>query len=126
VHTDHSSIKYLMNKPDINGRTIRWLLLLQQFDLTILDKPGKKNVVAYFLSRLTNPVDGDMIDDHFLDEHLFAISVQTPWFADIANYLTTRRFPQHLSYRDRCKIVRKVQHTLGLQDICSSLGQIRS
>jgi len=28
VHTDHSAIKYLMNKPDVNARIIRWLLLL--------------------------------------------------------------------------------------------------
>jgi hypothetical protein len=63
VHTDHVSIRYLMNKPDINGRMIRWFLLLQQFDLTILDKPGKKNVVADFLSRLTSPNEEGMIDD---------------------------------------------------------------
>ena len=46
VRTDHATIKYLMNKPDVNARTIRWLLLLQQFDLTIIDKSGKENVVA--------------------------------------------------------------------------------
>jgi hypothetical protein len=81
VHTDHVSIRYLMNKPDINGRMIRWFLLLQQFDLTILDKPGKQNVVAYFfLSRLTSPTEEGMIDDRFPDEHLFSISTQTPWF----------------------------------------------
>eukprot|EP00253_Pinus_taeda_P023420 PITA_23420 len=38
VHTDHVAIKYLMNKPDVNARIIRWLLLLQQIDLTIVDK----------------------------------------------------------------------------------------
>lgn len=29
VHTDHSGIRYLMNKPITNGRVTRWLLLLQ-------------------------------------------------------------------------------------------------
>ena len=28
VHTDHATIKYLMNKPDVNARIIGWLLLL--------------------------------------------------------------------------------------------------
>ena len=42
-----------MNKPITNGRITRWLLLLQEFDVTIVDKIGKDNVVAYFLSRLT-------------------------------------------------------------------------
>ena len=41
-----------MNKLDVNARITRWLLLLQQFDLTIFDKPGKENVVADFLSRV--------------------------------------------------------------------------
>ena len=31
VHIDRAAIKYLMNKPDVNARIIRWLLLLQQF-----------------------------------------------------------------------------------------------
>lgn len=55
AHTDHAAIRYLMNKPDVNAHIIRWLLLLQQFDLTIVDKPGKENVVADFLSRLDLP-----------------------------------------------------------------------
>ena len=46
VHTKHATIKYLMNKLDVNAKIIRWLLLLQKFDLTIVDKPGKENVVA--------------------------------------------------------------------------------
>ena len=29
VHTDHAAIKYLMNKPDVNSKIIRWFLLLQ-------------------------------------------------------------------------------------------------
>jgi len=64
VHTDHVDIKYLKNKPDVNARIIRWLLLLQQFDLTIIDKLGKENVVVDFLPRLGLPVgDEGMVDD---------------------------------------------------------------
>ena len=29
VHTDHSTIQFLMNKPIVTGRVIRWFLLLQ-------------------------------------------------------------------------------------------------
>ncbi len=50
LHTDHATIRYLMNKPDVNAHIIRWLLLLQQFDLTIIDKLGKENVVVDFFS----------------------------------------------------------------------------
>jgi len=97
-----------MNKPDVNTCIIRWLLLLQQFDLTIVDKPSKENVVADFLSRLDLPVGKEgMVDDQNPDEHLFAISILSPWFADIANYLVSTQFPPHLSLKEKRKIVRK-------------------
>ena len=43
----------------------RWLLLLQEFDITIIDKPGKENVVADFLSRFTNSDDNLPVEDSF-------------------------------------------------------------
>ena len=33
IHTDHDAIKYLMAKKDVKLRLIRWVLLLQEFDL---------------------------------------------------------------------------------------------
>jgi hypothetical protein len=103
-HTDHSVIKYLMNKPITNARVTRWLLLLQEFDITIVDRPGKENVVADFLSRLTLN-DDNLVDDSFPDEYLFAVSAHSPWYADIANYLVAGKFPSHLSYRKKKSIV---------------------
>ena len=90
VHTDHAATKYLMNKPDVNAWIIRWLLLLPQFDLTTIDKPGEENVVANLLSKLTFPVGEEgMVDDQLPDELLFSISVLSPWFSDIVNYLVS-------------------------------------
>lgn len=50
VHTDHSTILYLKNKSITNARVTRWLPLLQEFDIPIIDKSRKDNVVANFLS----------------------------------------------------------------------------
>ena len=76
VHTDHAKIKYLMKKPAITSRLARWLLLLQEFDITIVDKPGRANVVADYLSRIHHDDnDTSLIDDAFLDKHLFHITV---------------------------------------------------
>ena len=108
VHTNHAAIKYLMNKIDVNVRTIRWLLLLQQFDLTIFDEPAKENVVVDFLSRVNFPAGEEgMVGDKLLDEHLFSILVLSPWFVDIANYLVSAQFPPNLSSKEKRKIVRK-------------------
>ncbi|GJT57845.1 reverse transcriptase domain-containing protein [Tanacetum coccineum] len=41
VYTDHSALKYLMNKQDAKPRLLRWVLLLQEFDITIRDKKRK-------------------------------------------------------------------------------------
>ena len=107
-YTDHATIKYLMNKPAITGRLARWLLLLQEFDITIVDKPGKANVVADYLSRIHhNDTDTTLVDDAFLDEHLFHIVVQTPWYVDISNYIVANKTPAHFSYKERKLLIEK-------------------
>ena len=73
VHTDHSAIKYLMTKKDAKPRLIRWVLLLQEFDVEIKDKKGTENLVADHLSRLEGARDDIPVNDEFPDEKLFAI-----------------------------------------------------
>ena len=52
VYTDHAAIKYLISKKDAKPRLIRWILLLQEFDLEINDRKWTGNQVADHLSRL--------------------------------------------------------------------------
>ena len=52
IFTDHAALKYLLSKQDTKPRLIRWILLCQEFNMTIKDKKGVKNVVADHLSHL--------------------------------------------------------------------------
>ncbi|XP_062158728.1 uncharacterized protein LOC133866205 [Alnus glutinosa] len=94
IFTDHAALKYLFAKKDAKPRLIRWVLLLQEFDLEIRDKKGSENVVADHLSRLLHEEEGSELPlgEQFSDEQLFAINVHPPWYADIVNYMTTKVF----------------------------------
>ncbi|GJZ66811.1 reverse transcriptase domain-containing protein [Tanacetum coccineum] len=78
VYTDHSALKYLMNKQDAKPRLLRWVLLLQEFDITIRDKKGSENLAADHLSRLENPhkdvLENKDINENFPLETLGVIS----------------------------------------------------
>ena len=105
-----------MKKPVTNARVTRWLLL-QEFDVTIIDKPRKENVVAYFVSQLSNNDDDTPVEDYFPVEHLFSVSTFSQWYADIASYLVAGRFPLHLSkqeknYIAKCKVLRDQRPSL--------------
>jgi hypothetical protein len=73
------------------------LISLKGFDITILDKLGKENVVANFVSKITNEGDVIPIEYAFLGEHLFVLYINTLLFVYISNYLAAINLPQHLS-----------------------------
>ncbi|KAK1604717.1 hypothetical protein QYE76_028390 [Lolium multiflorum] len=76
IHTDHAAIRYLMTKKDAKPRLIRWVLLLQEFDLHIVDRKGADNPVADNLSRLENiAYDPVPVNDSFPNEQLAVIKM---------------------------------------------------
>ena len=94
IFTDHSALKYLFTKQNAKARLIRWVLLLQEFNLQIRDKKGVENVVVDHLSRLTiaHNTHNPPIYDEFPEESLLTVD-SASWFAHIANFLVTREFP---------------------------------
>ena len=95
-----------MEKKDAKPRLIRWVFLLQEFDLHITDRKGAENPVADNLSRLENILDDPQpINDSFPDEQLTAINVSnsTPWYADYANYIVAKYIPPSFTYQQKKK-----------------------
>ncbi|KAH9716155.1 hypothetical protein KPL71_021360 [Citrus sinensis] len=70
VYSDHAAIRYLLTKKDAKPRLIRWILLLQEFDIEILDKRGSENLVVDHLSRLIHNEDELPLHENFPDEQL--------------------------------------------------------
>ncbi|BBN69508.1 transposable element gene [Prunus dulcis] len=134
VYTDHAALKYLLAKKDAKPRLIRWILLLQEFDLEIKDKKGSENVVADHLSRLVHvsneEEDSLPLRESFPDEQLFSIYALNslnplPWFADIVNYLCTNELPTGLSTSNVTSLGSKQDTTFGMIPIYSSIVQTK-
>nr|GEW31011.1 reverse transcriptase domain-containing protein [Tanacetum cinerariifolium] len=115
VYTDHSTLKYLLSKQVTKLRLLRWVLLLQEFDIIIRDKKGTENLEADHFSRLENPhrdvFENKDINETFPLETLGKISSEsTPWFADIANYHAGNFTVKGMSFQQKKKFFKDVKH----------------
>ena len=113
VFTDHSTLKYLLAKNEAKPRLIRWVLLLQEFNLEIRDKKGIENLVADHLSRIEQDEDESIelpINDAFPVEYLMAIHTnKTSWYVDFVNFLACGVFPTDLSFQGKKKFLSDVK-----------------
>jgi hypothetical protein len=67
MFTDHSALKYLVNKLVLGGRICKWLLLFQEYDFEILVKLGRMNKGLDHLSRLEHGEEPTSLEDTLPD-----------------------------------------------------------
>ncbi|KAF8105296.1 hypothetical protein N665_0159s0001 [Sinapis alba] len=127
VYTDHAALRHLLAKKDAKPRLLRWILLLQEFDLEIKDKPGVENGVADHLSRMRVEC-GIPIDEGLPEEQIMAIRAvvtacetgrkleevkatdeKGPWYADLVNYLACGKEPLGLQGYAKKKFYKDVR-----------------
>nr|GEY00916.1 reverse transcriptase domain-containing protein [Tanacetum cinerariifolium] len=111
----HAALKYLLSKQDAKPRLIRWVLLLQEFDIIIRDKKGMENLAADHLSRLENPhkdvFENKDINENFPLETLGKISSRsTPWFADFANFHAENFIVKGMSSQQKKTLFKDIKH----------------
>nr|GEZ03956.1 reverse transcriptase domain-containing protein [Tanacetum cinerariifolium] len=115
VYTDHSALKYLRSKQDAKPRLLQWVLLLQEFNITIRDKKGSKNLAIDHLSGLENPLkdvlENKDINEKFPLETLGSLSSgSTLCFADIANFHAGNFIKKGLTSQQNKKFFKDVKH----------------
>nr|GEZ69436.1 hypothetical protein [Tanacetum cinerariifolium] len=119
---DHSALKYLLSKQDAKLRLLRWVLLLQEFDVVIRDNKGAENLTADHFSRLENPHQDDLknkeINKTFPLETVGMISFHgdssTSLFVDIRNYHAGNFVVKGMSSQQKKKFFKEVMLKYGV------------
>ena len=74
--TDHQPLKWLLTTTDLVGKPARWMLMVQEFNFTVVHRPGKDHINADVLSRMPIPSTfdhtGSRLDAH-PDDHQTAV-----------------------------------------------------
>ncbi|KAG7572457.1 Integrase catalytic core [Arabidopsis suecica] len=128
VYTDHAALRHIYAKKDTKPRLLRWILLLQEFDMEIVDKKGIENGAADHLSRMRME-EATPIDDSMPEEQLLAVKCyklvynkkefeeacavkeeEFPWYADLVNYLICGEIPKYLDAYQKKKFFRDINH----------------
>jgi hypothetical protein len=90
-------------KKDAKACLIRWILLIQEFDLEIRDKKGVENYVADHLSHLQFEESTELpSNDYMRDDTLLKVSTTDPWYINIINYNVAGYIPPGV---DKKKII---------------------
>ena len=104
VYTDHTTCLAILNTPRPSGKLARWALTIQEMDITIKHRAGKKNVNADVLSRAP-PLDSctaqvDVDTGHSIDQltlppmdEVRRLQEENSSYAEMIAYLTRGDLP---------------------------------
>lgn len=105
MFTNHSALKYLINKPVLGENICRWILLFQEYDFEIIVKLGRLNAIADHLLCIENGEELTILEEGLPDSHLFSIKVVDEHFVDIIHFLTTGSYPTEYSVQQKKELV---------------------
>jgi hypothetical protein len=114
IVTDHKALTYLVNKSNPSGRLVRWLLLMEEFDIDIVHCPGRRHGNVDGLTRAYEGMGDVLEDDDFLDATIMTINAdEAPKeYREIIQYLDGMRFPIGATKAIRTQIAHKGRNYL--------------
>ncbi|GJS77401.1 reverse transcriptase domain-containing protein [Tanacetum coccineum] len=113
VYTDHSAIKYLMAKQDAKSRLLRWILLLQEFNIEIRVKTELEWRYEEIKKVFVN--DDEQVVENVEFKNVNVLNDNTtPWFADLANYHAGNFVKKGMSSQDKEKFFKDSKHYCGM------------
>jgi hypothetical protein len=117
MFTDHSTLKYLVNKPVLGGRICIWLLLFQEYDFYIVVKPRRMNKGPDHLSRLEHGEEPTSLEDTLPNSQLLAIRKGDDHFIEIVQFMSTGMEPCEYT------VIQKKQLVVRAADFSLIVGQ---
>jgi hypothetical protein len=106
-YVDHITLVYLVNKPWVSRRIIKWLLLFLEYDFTIMYKLSKVHAVANALSRLLDIIEPISVLDQTIDASLFYTKLE--WLKNVKEFLRIRQIEGMLLIQTKQRLIRKAK-----------------
>ncbi len=114
IVTNHKALTYLVNKPNPRARLARWLLFMEEFDIDIVHRLGRRHGNVDVLIRAYEGMGDVLEDDDFLDAAIMSINAKEApkKYREIIQYLDGMRFPDGATKAVRTRIAHKSRNYL--------------
>ena len=95
-------MRYLLSCRLLQGRAAKWVVILQEFELDFgSPKRTKVLTLATLMTDLPPLTTSSPPRDDLLNDFIFVISTDDPWYGYILLYLRTQNFTAHFNREDR-------------------------
>jgi hypothetical protein len=81
------ALLYLVNKPQVLGKIVKWLLFFSEYDLIVIYKLGKTYVITDVLLKLLDVIKPSKVSKQTVGVSLFF--TKPKWLNDVKMFLQT-------------------------------------
>jgi hypothetical protein len=112
IVTNHKALTYLVNKSNLSGRLVRWLLLMEEFYIDIVHHQERRHDNVDGDTKAYKRVGDVSEDDDFPDITIMTINAKEApkEYQEIIEYLDGMRFPIGATKVVRTRIAHKSQN----------------